>query len=154
MEGKALDMYKVGVAEIKRRAMKELGLPESEIVVRSLRPEDIGLTTPEWTDTAGSAAWADYVSTTVGDQKFILINGTNKSEAYITQVRITREGKVAAIWNIQACEKLRDNSLFFEPVLCDQNTLLHIEQYGPGGSTEELILFGAVAEPKGLTINP
>ena len=86
-------MYKDGVSEIRARARKELGLPDSEIVVRSLRPEDIGLSNPEWTDTAGSNAWADYVDTTVGDQKFILINGVNKTEAYVTQVRITREGK-------------------------------------------------------------
>ena len=147
-------MYKTGREEIKRRAMKELGLPESEIVLRSLRPEDIGLSTPEWTDTAGSNAWADYVDTTVGDQKFILINGVQKTTAFMSQVRITREGKVAAIWNIQQAAKLRDKTLFFEPVLVDQNALIHIEHYGLSASTEKLILFGAVAEPRGLTINP
>lgn len=147
-------MYKQGVAEIKRRAMKELGLPESEIVTRSLRPEDIGLTTAEWTDTTGAAAWADYVDTSVGDQRFILINGVCKTDDDADALRITREGKVAAIWNIQACEKLRNNTLFFEPVLCDQNTLIHIEHYGNDAQTSKLILFGAVAEPKGLTVNP
>ena len=147
-------MYRAGIAEIKSRAMKELSLPESEIIVRPLRPEDIGLSTPEWTDTAGSNAWVDYVDTTVGDQKFLLINGVQKTTTYADQVRITREGKVTAIWNIQACEQLRDRSLYFEPVLCDQNTLLKIEHYGNSASTTKLILFGAVAEPKGLTINP
>ena len=149
-----MSMYRSGVAEIKRRAMKELGLPESEVIVRPLRPQDIGLSTPEWTDTAGSSAWADYVDTTVGDQKFLLINGVQKTTSYADQLKITREGKVTAIWNIQACEKLRDRSLYFEPVLCDQNTLLKIEHYGNSASTTKLILFGAVAEPRGLNINP
>ena len=154
MEGKALDMYKAGVAEIRRRAMKELGLPESGIVVRSLRPEDVGLTTAEWTDTSGATAWVDLVNTTVGDQKFLLINGAHKVDDDADVVRITREGKVAAIWNIQACQKLRDKTLFFEPVLCDQNTLIHIEHYGNSAQTVKLVLFGAVCEPKGLNINP
>ena len=147
-------MYRTGVAEIKSRAMRELGLPESEVIIRPIRPEDIGLGTSEWTDTAGSSAWAEYVNTTVGDQKFLLINGVQKITAFADQLKITREGKVAAIWNIQACEQLRDKSLYFEPVLCDQNTLLFIEHYGNSASTTKLILFGAVAEPRGLTINP
>lgn len=147
-------MYKDGVAEIKRRAMKELALPDSEIIVRPLRPQDIGLTTEVWTDTSGAAAWADYVNTSVGDQKFVLINGVQKVDDDADVFKITREGKVAAIWNIQACEKLRDKTQFFEPVLCDQNTLIHIELYGNDAQTVYPILFGAVAEPKGLTINP
>lgn len=147
-------MYREAVAKIKRKAMQELSLSESEIVVRPLRPEDIGLSTPEWTDTGASNAWADYVDTTVGDQKFLLINGIQKVATVLQQIRITKEGKVAAIWNIQACAKLRDKTLFFEPVLIDQNTLIHIEHYGTSTGTEKPILFGAVAEPKGLIINP
>ncbi len=147
-------MYRGGIAEIKRRAMAELGLPESEVIIRPLRPQDIGLSTPEWTDTTGSGAWADYVNTTVGDQKFLLINGAQKIDDDSDALRITREGKVTAIWNLQACQKLRDKSLYFEPVLCDQNTLLHIEHYGNDAQTSKLILFGSIAEPRGLTINP
>ncbi len=154
LKGEALDMYRVGIGEIKRRAMQELGLSESEIIVRSLRPEDIGLTTSEWTITPTAGSWGDYVDVSVGDQRFLLINGVHKTTAYASQLRITREGKVAAIWNIQACPQLRDKSLYFEPVFCDQNTLLHIEDYGITASAEKLVLFGAVAEPKGLVINP
>lgn len=152
--GQTMDAYKAGVAELKRRAMRELGLPESEIIVRDLRPEDIGLSTPQWTITPTADVWNDYVSTSVADQRFLLINGVHKVTAYVSQLRITREGKTSAIWNIQANPSLRDCTTFFEPVIIDQNTLIRIEAYGITASAEKLALLGAVCEPRGLVVNP
>ena len=75
LEGEALDAYNKIVEETVAKAMRELGLPRDQIVIRPLRAEDIGFTAPEFLKTiAGSAtyAWNNIVNTiTIADNRFV-----------------------------------------------------------------------------------
>lgn len=156
LKGPALFAFQTMVAELKRRAMEELGLPESEIVVRSLRPEDIGKTTPSFHFATGGTGWRSYVNTfTVADNRFIGINGFSDGSSNTTQLKVSRGASDARFWNIQHLPN-NENKLTFldDPILVDQNTQLTIQAYALASATEKLRLFGAVAEKKGVLVSP
>ena len=165
LEGDALDNYNKMVEELKRKAMSELGLLASEIVVRPLRPEDMGFSTPQWTKTvawSGTNAWNKIVNTvTVADNRFIGINGVHRgtgqgTTTQFTQLRVTRSGKLARYWNIQAVEDFIGNSQYFNDyITVDQNNQLTVEGYALATTvTEKMVFLGAVAEKRGLVLNP
>ena len=77
LEGAALDAYVQMVRKLRETAASELKLPEEELVFRPLRPEDLGLTTPEWTfNVASTATWNKIIDAkTIADNRFVGING-------------------------------------------------------------------------------
>jgi len=159
LKGPSLSSYKRMVEDLKRKAMKELNLPEEEIVVRSLRPTDLGLATPAWSFNIATTVWNTMVNTTVADNRFIGINGIvylETSAQSISELKITRMGKVSSYWNIEGLILCENPYMFVDnPVIADQNTNITIEGYGIGTNTAEKMGFmGAVAEKRGLLINP
>ena len=76
-EGVPVEAYNKMVADLQERARKELGLPDSELVTRPLRPEDLGLSQPQWTftlsSTVGYVAMINTIS--IADNRFVGING-------------------------------------------------------------------------------
>lgn len=165
LEGDALDAYNRMAGELKAKAMSELGLPESEIIVRPLRAEDVGFTTPQWASPAiadaTTNAWNNIINTyTIADNRFVGINGVHRGFGQGTtnafsQVRITKSGKMARIWNLQAVEDFVGNTVYFDDyVTVDQNNQLTIEGYALVGTTDKMVLLGLVAEKRGQAINP
>ena len=166
LAGIPLSAYTQMVKNLRAKAEKELKIGPDKVVVRDLRPEDIGLTQGRFTSTMTTiGSWNKIINTyTVGDNKFLGISGvfyariTGTQAA--TQLRITRAGSVARYWNIQGINITENAQRFFDdPVIVDQNQTLTIEAFVPGVSAnttkaENLILMGAVAERRGLTINP
>ena len=161
-EGVPVVAYEKMVTDLKARAMRVLGLPESEIVIRPLRAEDLGLTTPQWTftlsSTVGYVAIVDGVS--IADNRFIGINGicyTNTNPT-VNQLRITRAGSVSRVWNIQEAQYNENDSVWVDdPVTVGQNETLTIEQYAAAATTQaaELIVFyGVTVEKRGIVTNP
>ena len=80
LQGEALDAYNKMVESTVAKAMNELGLPRDGLVVRPLRAEDIGFTTPEFLKTVTATyAWGNIVNTvTIADNRFVIINGVNR----------------------------------------------------------------------------
>ena len=161
-EGEALDVYNRKVLELVADAKRELGLPRSEIVVRPLRAEDIGFSAPEFLKAPASTyAWGNIVNTiTIADNRFVLINGVNRgfgqgtTNAY-SQLRITKSGKTARIWNIQGVEDFVTNTVYFiDPVEIKQNNQLTIEGYAVQSTNDKMVFLGTVIEKRGHVINP
>lgn len=156
LEGPPLEAYNQAVQIIKQRAIKELNLDPDQIIVRPIRPDDLGLTA-EWTWATGtSAAWATYINAaTVADNRFIAIYGAGDALGYVSQLKINRGGSDARIWNIQAINNFTNNIGYFDdPVTLDQNTQVTITGWATTDGTSKLILIGVVAERRGIIINP
>jgi len=159
LEGKALEAYNAMVAKLEEKAMRELKLSRDEIVIRPLRPEDLGLTTPEWTfNIASSGAWNTMIDNkTIADNRFVGINGVlieESGEMAVTQLKITRMGQDKRFWQIQGINYLEDSCIFFnDPITVDQNTTLTIKGYARATDSDfQCVFLGAVAEKKGVLI--
>ena len=161
-EGVAVQAYDKMVSDLRERAKRELGLPDSEIVIRSLRPEDLELSTPQWTFSC--ATTGSYVlmlaTASIYDNTFVGINGVCYANATPTvdQLKIVRAGSDARIWNIQECLGNENKTIWFDdPVTIGQNEVLDVYYYSATATTVagELICFlGAVAEKRGILVNP
>ena len=162
LEGEALDAYNKKVEETVAKAMRELGLSRDQVIVRPLRAEDIGFAAPEFLKTVTATyAWNNIVNTvTIADNRFVIINGVNRgfgqgTTNVFSQLRLTKSGKTARIWNIQGVEDLASNTVYWtDPVEINQNNQLTIEGYAVRATTDKLVMLGAVVEKRGLVINP
>lgn len=162
LEGEALDAYNKKVTELIGRAQTELGLARDDIIVRPLRAEDIGFSAPEFLKSILDAAtygWNNIVNTyTIADNRFVLINGVNRgfgqgTTNVFSQLRITKAGKTARIWNIQGVEDFVTNTVYFmDPIDISQNHQLTIEGYAVRETTDKMTLLGAVVEKRGLVL--
>jgi len=120
------------------RTSKELQLPESELVVRDLRPQadldwgsndtdcvETELTTELWTFTSKNAAGqlgafqgcTDGATEVMGDQRFVAIYGLRDSRAAentiaastFSEVRLTVGNSIKAIWDLEQLYAYREN---------------------------------------------
>lgn len=156
LEGFALEAYRDSIKKIVEKAESELKLSRENIVVRMLRPEDLGLSNPVWTFNV-SSGWNKIVDTTIGDNRFITINGVMVAETgqcVATQLKITKAGKVVRYWHIQDINFLENPVVYFDdPITVDQNTNITIEAYCTGSDNDlRLILLGCVAERSGKLV--
>lgn len=163
LKGVALDAYNKMVSVLMSKAGKELSLGKPDLILRSLRPEDIVPTTTGcWcfapTTTLG---WNTLINAnTIADNRFVGINGVSDGTAapLLSQVRITRAASVAVIWNIQELQTNVDNRMYVDdPFTIDQNTSLTIEAWNCTTTTAScynLVFLGAVVEKRGLLVNP
>lgn len=167
LKGPALEAYRSMVTELKARAQNELGLPPEEIVIRPLRPDDFesnensSTQDTSWGQT--TVTWdAVYSGETIADNRFVGICGfyagsTHGSQATMfAQVRVTRKGAVTRYWNVAPIEFWKHRTCYFDdPVVIDQNTTFKIETWTrDGASITQWGFLGAVAEKRGLLINP
>jgi len=169
LQGRALEEYRNMVAELKRRAMTRLGLPATEIVVRDLRPDDIG------PNNAGSTqdnyygitatTWDTVIDANeIADNRFVGIcgfyfGGTTANPgpgSPLAQVRITKAGELVRYWHVQPIYNFRNKTGYTdEPIIVDQNTKITVENWGrTAGSVSNWGFIGAVVEKRGLLINP
>jgi len=161
MEGTAMEAYRAMIGTLKKKAMQELKLPEGEIIVRSLRPEDLGLTNPDWTFTITANSWNLLAPNyTVADNRFVGVNAVfvaESGEQAVTQLKVTSMGKDKRYWQIQGANFLQDQTEYFDdPITVDQNTPITIMGYAPSGTSDtafRCIFLGAVAEKKGVLVS-
>ena len=159
-KGVPFNAYIELVNKLKKQAMEEMGLPESEIVVRALRPGDIGFTNqPLFQSTTSADAWTNSVNTyTIADNRYVGIHGVvfDADENTVVALRINREGKTARLWTIQQISGFEDKAGYADdPITIEQNTQITIEEYGLATTKmNEICLLGVVVERRGLLINP
>jgi len=156
-EGKALDAYNAMVAERIATAMKEGNLARDDLTVRMLRPEDLGLSNPEFTFSITAAQWnTSQISTTVSNNRWIGINGIILEETATpsagTQLKFKLAGRDARYWQIQGINTTQNSTLFFQdPLTVDANTNITMDIYGKTTDTDyRLVLLGVVVEKKGI----
>ena len=159
LEGPAKQAYDRMCNTLMNTAKQELGLSERDLVMRQLRPEDLGLTGAWTVNLASASAWTTYINAvTVANNRFIGINGIAIPQAAVqggTQVRITAQGQVLRWWGIQDANLTEDNVFFFDdPVeVIRQNTPVTIEVYARAVSaTERVVIIGQVVEKEGILV--
>ena len=157
LKGTPLLSKRLMVEKLKNRALKQLGITEDELVIRSLRPEDLtGTTTGDFHFATGGTGWVNYVNTyTIADNRFIGIYGISDGSSNVSQLRIARSGSDTRIWNIQSLQ-MNENKMAYvdDPFTVDQNNELTIEGYALASATEKLRFLGIVAEKKGVVVSP
>jgi len=159
LKGVALDAYNRMVREMISKATRELGLGADGLVIRPLRPEDLGLPAPAWSfNLTAPNSWNTAVNTTIADNRFVGINGIFHNEALgrATQVKITRKGSETRYWDVTWIRDTQNKIAFADdPVIFDQNTSVKIEIYCTTASTlTDFGFLGAVVEKRGMLINP
>ena len=165
-EGPAVQAVKDLTRVMKDRARTELSLPESEIIVRSMRPQDLGFASGTYGQlaiTAANTATNLVAANTIADNRYVGIYGIAANEAFsaagtaeLEHVRITRKGSVAREWNIRALQLFENQTGWFsDPVILDQNTTVTIALFGSSTSTvADFELYGVTVEKRGLVVNP
>ena len=166
LKGTPLDARNKCCNEVLRRAQQQLGLPREEIILRPLRPEDIGYAQPKFKNSISTTLGWNYLVTTytMADNRFVCISGIFTEESTPTrvhQIRITRAGSVARIWNVQRVAMQDDKQMHVDdPIIIDQNIQLSVEGYNglltttSANTWEEFGFIGCVAEKRGMIINP
>jgi len=167
LKGPALEAYRAMVSQLKRKAMRELRLPEDQIIVRDLRPEDYGASSADAYVGTKTGDWVALVNEqTIGDNRFIGIcgffcgstvnTGTASPGSPITQLRITRKGSKARYWYVQPIAHWENKVGYADdPFTADQNTTITIEAWNSvGSSISNWGFIGAVAEKRGVLVNP
>ena len=139
--------------QLKQIAMRELNLGEEGLSIRSLRPEDLGLSGSWSFNIATPNAWNNILSTSLGDNRFLLLEGVVYTGSKITQIRIVAGGRTSEIWSISQIPFM-ENPQYVDltPTIIKQNQSISIDVYSTGTGTESLIFEGIVCERKGLVI--
>jgi len=162
LTGNALLAWKQGSDKIKAKAAGELGLTTDGLIVRQLRPEDLGSTYPWWelnqTATNTWTAFTGVTTDTIADNRFCYVGGCyfNGSASELHQVRITREQSTTRYWVVTNIRGFKNNTGWADDGwTVDQNTIITIEGICSSVSTlTEFDFVGLTAEKRGLLINP
>ncbi len=131
-------------------AMKQTGLPESELTVRSLLPLDVGLTT--WTfNLTAVGGWNTVAAGNVASDRFIALTGVSYSGTVAEQVRISAASSTVAYFSIQHVPGITEtHHIDISPIIVQQNQPVIIEVYSSAAAgTDEVILEGMTVEPRG-----
>lgn len=138
------------------KAQQELGLPMSGLVVRGLRPEDLGLTT-SWSFTSAAVnTWENWINATVADTTFIGIEAVSYAGTSFSQARLTGGARVSGFWDLNFIAGLA-NQIYYQasPIIIDQNQPVVVDVISnTQPATEFINLIGTVVEKRGLVINP
>ena len=158
LEGVAKQAYDRMCNTLMQTAKTELGLSEKDLILRQLRPEDLGLT-GAWTVNLTAIGWVTYINAaSVANNRFLGIYGIAVPQTAVqagTQVRITAQGQVLRWWGIQDASMTEDNTFYFDdPVeVIKQNTPVTVEVYARAiNATERCVLLGAVVEKEGILV--
>lgn len=161
-QGVSLAAFNQGVDKLKAKMSREIGLAVDGGIIRPVRPEDLGSSYPWWqlnqTATNTWTAFTGATTYTIADNRFVLINGVyfNGSSRELHQVRITREQSVTRYWDVTPVRGFQNHTGWADdPWTVDQNTVFTMEGICSSVSTlYEFDLIGAVAEKRGILINP
>ena len=135
-------------------AMQQLGLPESELTVRSLIPQDLGLTT--WSlNLATANAWnANVISTSVADNRFLCITGVSYAGTAAEQIRVRVGASTVAQFSIEQVPGITTtHHVDISPILAQQNLPVQVDVYASAISgTDNVILEGMTIEKRGMVV--
>ena len=162
LSGNALLAWKMGSDKLKAKAGGELGLKTNGLIIRQLRPEDLGSTYPWWqlnqTATNTWTAFAGATTHTMADNRFCYVGGVyfNGSSQTLHQVRVTREQSTTRYWVVSPIRGFVSKTGWADDGwTVDQNTIITIEGICSSVSTlTDFDFVGLTAEKRGLLISP
>jgi len=135
-------------------AMQQLGLPESELTVRSLLPQDLGLTT--WSLNLASAnSWnSGVINTTIADNRFCCITGVSYAGTSAEQVRVQVGASTVAQFSIERATGITTtHHIDIAPILAQQNLPVRVDVYASAiSATDNVILEGITVEKRGMVL--
>jgi len=135
-------------------AMQQLGLPESELTVRSLIPQDLGLTT--WSlNLAVANAWnPGVINASVADNRFLCITGVSYAGTAAEQVRVRVGASTVAQFSIEQVPGITTtHHVDISPILAQQNLPVQVDIYASAISgADNVILEGVTVEKRGMVI--
>jgi len=135
-------------------AKQQLGLPESELTVRSLIPQDLGLTT--WSlNLAVANAWnSGVINTSVADNRFLCITGVSYAGTAAEQVRVRVGASTVAQFSIQHVPGITTtHHIDISPILAQQNLPVVVDVYSSAiSATDNVILEGTTVEKRGMLV--
>ena len=135
-------------------AKQQLGLPESELTVRSLIPQDLGLTT--WSlNLAAANAWnSGVINTSVADNRFLCITGVSYSGTAAESVRVRVGASTVAQFSIEQVPGITTTHYIdIAPILAQQNLPVSVDVYASAVSaTDNVILVGTTVEKRGMLV--
>lgn len=165
LKGPALEAYHRMKEVLIDKAMKELNLPRSMLIIRQLRSPDMTGSDISATDeqfrygfNGGNSAFSTITNSTntIADNRFIGINAVFNNEAITDalQVRIDREGTTTRFWQTKPIRHYRNIMGWVDdPVTVDQNTVLTVQAYSQTATTTtDFGFMGVVVEKKGLLV--
>jgi len=134
-------------------AMQQLGLSESELTVRSLIPQDLGLNT--WSLNLASAnAWNTVINTSVADNRFLCITGVSYAGSAAEQVRVRVGASTVASFSIEHVPGITTtHHINISPILAQQNLPIQVDVYASAiSATDNVILEGITVEKRGMVL--
>jgi len=133
-------------------ASQQLGIPASQLVVRSLRPEDLGLTA-SFNVTAAGVGWTNMVNTAVADNTFISFDGCSYGGTNFSQLRIQAGARTAEYWPLTWIAGLQ-SQVFYDttPTIAQQLQPVIIDVYAKAAATESIDIMGTVVERRGMVV--
>lgn len=158
LEGPARQAYNDMVKGLWKEA--ENKIPKSQLIQRSLRAVDVGMTNPQWTfNLTSTATWNTLISDgTVPDNTFVGICGLFYpmiTTQAVTEVRITKGGADVAYWDVQGTNHLVDARIYVDdPITIRENEIINVQGYTISASTEAITLIGTVVQRRGILVSP
>ncbi len=134
-------------------AKQQLGLPESELTVRSLIPQDLGLTT--WSLNLAAVGWnSGVINTAVADNRFLCITGVSYAGTSAESVRVRVGASTVANFNIERIAGITTtHHIDIAPILAQQNLPVVVDIYASAiSATDNVILVGTTVEKRGMVI--
>ena len=129
---------------------------KTKLVVRTLKPSDLGLSGNEWTFNLSSGVNADKVSKSLNDKTMIVIFGIYNlsTDPQVTEVKFkTGSATVEDAYIEDMYLYDQPGVLLDEPVVYPPSSKINIDVVTKGANTAEKLGFlGLVIEPSGETI--
>ena len=155
------DEYVKKIESIKQNAMlraKQKYLSDvRDLVVRPLRPKDLGLTTDEWVFNVSAGTNADVVSKELDDKTMVVIFGIYNlsTDPQVNEVVFKTGSETVEDVYVEDMYLYDQPAVMLdEPIIYTPSSTIKIDLVAKGAnSTEKLGFLGFVIEPAGRTIS-
>lgn len=134
-------------------AQQQLGLPESELTIRSLLPQDLGLNT--WSLNLAAVGWNNgVINTAIADNRFLCITGVSYAGTSAEQVRVRVGASTVANFNIERIAGITTtHHIDITPILAQQNLPVVVDVFASAiSATDNVILTGTTIEKRGMLL--
>ena len=134
-------------------AMQQLGLPESELTVRSLIPQDLGLTT--WSLNLAAVGWNNgVINTAIADNRFCCLTGITYAGTSAESVRIRVGASTVAQFSVERATAITTTHHIDIPeVLMQQNLPVVVDVFASViSATDNVIFEGYTIEKRGMLL--
>jgi hypothetical protein len=142
-----------GTVNALRDMANQQGVPYADQVVRSIRPQDVGLN--NWNHTsAATNSYEAWINTTIADVTFMGIEGVSYSGTSFSQAQFNAGARTSGFWNLNQIAGLENQmQIMMTPIIVEQNQPLTVTvNANTQPATEAIVLIGSIVEKRGMVI--